>query len=311
MAMGRNGVHHGIAVGLALALAACHRPPDQTAAREVAELLRDGDVRAAAAALDRARHQWPDSPALRQQQILFLLKTEQIGAAGEMMRQLPDQAALLVTALRARDPVIRGNAARLIADQPTAVPSRVLVDGLTDSYAPVRHHCARELGRRAEPSSLRPLFRLLRDPDGAVRAAAVTGLARLKNPHAAGWMLFMLGDADALVRHQVEATLLALVTESHRPLLRQKLPQLPVASRLVVVAALAKLNDADALALLRGATADESAAIRARAAELIGRAPVLALVNELDRLRNDPVPEVRTQADRSWEMIHTNPPRQP
>lgn len=293
-----------LAAGLALALAGCHASPEQSAARAVAHLLRENDTRAAAAQLDQSLRQWPDSVDLRRQRLFLLLKMTQINPAVAALHDLPANDPALTTALQSHDPVIRANAAQLIAEHPTPVPSRQLVTALADSHPPVRRYCARELGRRAEPDSLRPLFRLLRDDNWEVRAEAVTGLTRLGNPRAAGWMVLMLGDGDAFVRYQAEQALFTLAAESNRSILRRALGRLSAPPQLAVAAALAKLDDPDALALLRRASVVDSSAIRERAADLIGRAGVRAATNDLARLRSDPDPAVQRQAERAWATLH-------
>jgi HEAT repeat protein len=304
--MWRNPWRFIFTAGLGLALAACNSSPEHSAARDVARLLEQNDVRAMTTHLERALRQWPDSVELRRQRVLLLLKTEQVKPAIEALRTLPASDPVLTTALQSRDPVIRASAAQLIAEQPSAVASRVLVNALEDSVATVRRYSARELGRRAEPGSLRALFRILKDESWQVRAEAVIGLARLGNPHAAGWMLFLMGDSDAFVRYQAEQALFILVAESNRHILQQAMERFPVSQRLALAAALAKLNDPDALELLRRSSAVESAAVRERTAELIGRAHVLAATNDLARLLSDPDPGVQTQAKRAWNLLKTN-----
>jgi len=287
----------------ALALAGCSWAPDQRAARRIDQLLAAADLRAATAALEEAVAQWPQSAALRRRQVFILLKAEQPDRALAAARTLPADDPTLTLALRHADPTIRGSAARLIAEHRTGVPSRVLIRALSDSAPPVRRYCARELGRRGEPAALRGLFQLLRDDNWQVRAEAVAALARLGNPRAAGWLLYLLGDGDDFVRYQVEQALVTLAAESNRSLLKKFLPRLPAPQRLAVAAALATLKDPTGLELLREAAASEVAARRERAAELIGRARLQAVANELTRLREDSDPRVRAQAKRAMEMM--------
>ncbi len=290
------------AATLALILSGCSSAPEQQAVRRADQLLADNDLRGAAAVLEQALTTWPQSAELRRREIFVLLKADQPDRAFEKWQAQSADDSVLRLALRHHDPVIRAGAARLIAEHHTPLPSRELVRALSDSAAAVRRYCARELGRRGEAMSLRPLFQLLRDDHWQVRAEAVAGLTRLGNPRATGWLLYLLGDPDDFVRYQAELGLIALAHDSNRGIMRKFLPRLSPAQRLVVAAALATLAEPDAVELLRNAAVSEEVTLRARAAELIGRAQVRVLANELARLRDDPDPQVRIQAKRAWEM---------
>lgn len=294
-----------VSVMIVLLVAGCARSPERAALRKANALLDEGRVQTASDTVEDYLRQHPDSAPLLRMRVVVLLRQEKNDLAVLAMQKLPDGELILPEILRHRNPVVRENAAKLIADQPHAGDFQEIVRALDDQDPAVRRYCARALGRLRNPSALKPLFQLLSDDNWLVRAEAATALGRIGDDRAVGWLVQLLSDQDGYVRYSATSALHDLAKESSRPLLLRILGSAGSAQEFWIAIALAKLHDSAALSPLERAVQSKDVEIRRLAAQALGECGLPAGTNALEVLIKDQDPTVREQARAAIEQITT------
>jgi beta-lactamase regulating signal transducer with metallopeptidase domain len=196
------------------------------------------------------------------------------------------------------------------------------VAGLEDEDPLVRRHSAWSLGELEDPKAVGPLIAALSDDDARVRTMAAWALGEIKDPGAAPALVAALDDDDTGVR---EMAVLAL-GELNDPSVAEALEWAAETRPLEGPArwALAEMDDHDppevwagrlheveaggfSLEQALGLLASDDPAVRAQAAEVLGRLGDPAAVDAPMDALDDPAPEVRAMA--VWALDEINPSR--
>jgi hypothetical protein len=288
-----------------LSFAGCAQSPEQAVLSQANKLLDEGQIHAAADAVDAYLREHPDSAALLRMRVVVLLRAGKPDLAAVALQQVPAGHSLTAQLLRHHDRIVRVNAAKLVATQPNAGDFPEIVRALEDSDPEVRRDCARALGQLANPSALKPLFRLLSDDNWFVRAEAATALGKIGDARAIGWLIQLLGDTDGYVRYSATGALYDLASASSHPLLLRALALTAPADRFGIAVALARLHDPAALAPLGNAVKNNDVEIRRRAAQALGECGLVEGTNALALFLMDPEPAVREQAREAIGRINT------
>lgn len=287
----------------ALALG-CARTPEQASLRAARQLMQEGKLQDALNVVEQSLQQNPEAPELLRLRIFILLKADRPDLASLALQRIPANDPVLTLAIRTRDPSIRMNAAKLIADRPRSVDRSVLVAGLDDSLPDVRRSCAQALGKLRDPAAVRPLFRILHDDNWFVRAEAISALGKIGDPRAAGWLLQLLRDGDGFVRYKTALALRDVVTADQREMLLQEMNKArDIERQLNIAIALSKFQEPAALGPLTNAAEQDDADLRRHAAAALGAYATAAATNALTKLLIDPDPDVREQAAQSLQRI--------
>lgn len=100
----------------------------------------------------------------------------------QILARIPSAAPVLIKALGAAHPLVRGRAAEVlaIAKDRSAVPA--LLEALQGTYFTVRARAALALGEIGDSQAIRPLLQALNDEEAEVRMAACLGLGSFKDP---------------------------------------------------------------------------------------------------------------------------------
>ena len=286
-----------------LLLAGCAQDPERSTIRTAKTLFKEGRLPEALQIVEDYLDQHPGATELLRLRVFILLKAERIDLAVFALNRLPKDDPVLALALRHRDPIVRSNAAKIVADEPASVKLGALVYGLDDPVPTVRRYCARALGALQSPDTVKPLFRLLSDDNWFVRAEAATALGKIGDPRAAGWLIRSVADSDGFVRYSAMQALRQLVCESNRSLLLSALDRSRAEQQFGIAFALARLHEPAALTpLLTGAT-NSNPEIRRQAAEALGDCGTPAATNALTKLLDDPEPPVRERASESLRKL--------
>jgi HEAT repeat protein len=293
-----------LAILLALLLCAgCAETPERAATKKIDLLLDQGQVQAALDTVERFLREHPHSASLLRMRVVVLLRAERPALATLALRQIPDGSTLLLRLLRHRDAIVRVNAAKLIANQPTQGDFRDLVHALDDPDPNVRRYCARALGQIGNTEALKPLFRLLGDDNWFVRAEAAMALGKIGDPRSVGWLIQLLADADGYVRYSAAAALCDLASGSTQPVLRRGLESASPEQQFGIALALAKLKDPIALGPLTAAVRDKDTDVRRQAAKALGECGQPEGRDALTILLKDPDPDVRNRAEESLQKL--------
>jgi HEAT repeat protein len=289
-----------------LLLAGCAQNPERSTVRTANALMKDDRLQEAMDVVETYLKQHPDASEVLHLRVFILLKADRSEMAALAAARLPAGDPVLSLALRHRDPMVRSNAAKIIADEPSSVSLRALVAGLDDSVPTVRRYCARALGELKNPKALKPLFRLLHDDNWFVRAEAATALGKIGDPRAAGWVIYLLNDGDGFVQYSAMRAVRQLACESNRPLLLRALQKASANQQFGIAFALAKLHEPAALTPLMIGATHSNPDIRRYAAEALGDSALPAATNAVAKLLDDPELLVREQATRSLRRLRGN-----
>jgi HEAT repeat protein len=276
-------------------LDALHGDADPSVRREAAFAL--GQVgppaRTAATALALAAREQPDR-GVRARALEALGKIGERSATGaltahlthpeaELSREaaiacwrLGDSTAVpfLARALESRDAWTRAFAAYALEKTPMpAIAVRPLARLVSDPEIVVRAYAARALGRQRSPEALGPLVALAGDRDPRVRVSAVRAMGALADSAALPQVLAALGDADPHVRETAAAAAPGLASRDAVPALRRALADRDGGVRLAAARALAALAPETAYADLTELLADSERFVRAGVYEALGRVP--------------------------------------
>ncbi len=115
----------------------------------------------------------------------------------------------LVRLLGDRYDYVRAGAAEALVEQGRAAVG-ALVGALSEANPRTRRLAALALGRIGEERAVRPLMKLMGDPDVTVRTGAVAALGRIKSTSAVDALIGALQDADLEVRRQAAVALGAI-----------------------------------------------------------------------------------------------------
>jgi HEAT repeat protein len=100
------------------------------------------------------------------------------------------------------DPIVRQTIQTAIAECETPLAQAVLLAGLNDENRDVRMTCCRLLGKRADPSSIAALSRVVAaDTDADVRIAATTALGGIHGPGSVQGIAAALRDRDPAMQY--------------------------------------------------------------------------------------------------------------
>lgn len=295
----------GIVLATVLALAGCDMWFEPKPVSDANQLLREGKLEEALRTVDSFLKEEPDSLPAKRVRVWILLRGDRIDLAGTALASLPAGDPVIASALKHRDPHVRIGASKLVAERPAAAKLKAIAQSLDDPVPDVRRYCARALGKRGDRKAVRPLFQILQDDNWFVRAEAVSALGKLREPRAAGWLIFLLRDRDGFVRYSAMEALREVAAESNRDLLRRAMNQAPLPQQYFIAYALAKLEDPAAYPRLLDALRDDSAVVRARAAEALGEAGVADATSKLQSLLTDSDDEVRAQARQALRKLET------
>jgi HEAT repeat protein len=154
--------------------------------------------------------------------------------AAEALGKIGDQRAerFLVQALHDSDPRVREAAARSIGalSQESEKVEMELVALLSDPEVPVRHAAAQALGgQKGTPALMSALTELLRNPDPAVRQAAVHALLLIDGQDSLPALSASVMDDDPMVRQWAVAALGETGNARAGPLLLERLRHDPAA----------------------------------------------------------------------------------
>jgi HEAT repeat protein len=286
-----------------LLLAGCAQSPERSTVRTANALLKEGQLQKAMDVVDAYLAQHPGATEVLRERVIILLKAERMEIAALAVKRLPKGDPVLNLALRHRDPTVRSNAARIVADEPTSATFSALAHSLDDPVPAVRSYCARALGKLRNTDAVKPLFRLLGDDNWLVRAEAATALGKVGDPRAAGWVVCLLNDRDGFVRYSAMHALQQLACESNRALLLRAFDKARNDQQFGIAFALAKLHEPAALGPLLLGSTNANPEIRQHAAEALGDCGQQAATNALTKLLNDPEPMVREQASQSLHKL--------
>lgn len=201
-------------------------------------------------------------------------------AAGRALGRLGVREAVpeLIKALEDRVAEVRVVAAAALwrLPDPSAVP--VLLAHAKDSDPAVREWCALALGVAADPRAVPELIRLLDDAERAVRLAAVRSLGRVNRPDGLAPLVGYLesGKRDDEEKDEVVNSIASIEGSERVKALVDLLSGADSKQKLRVIAALAKVGDAQALPTLRKlGQRDDSRSVRDAAtqayAAVVGR----------------------------------------
>ncbi len=150
----------------------------------------------------------------------------------------------------------------------TAVP--YLAEGSKSTDALTRAFCAYAMERAPlAASTMKPLARLVRDPDILVRAYAARALGRQRSPLALGLLVGASADRDFRVRISAVRALGVLADSAALPQVLGALRDREPSVRETAAAAAAQLRSRDAAPALRKAIADADPAVRLAAARAL------------------------------------------
>ena len=180
----------------------------------------------------------------------------------------------------------------------------VLARRLADERREARIGIAALLGATGSAHALPLLLPLVRQPDAAVRAAAVTALGRVRGSDAGRAVLTALRDADDAVRAAAAQAAGAMGERSAGPVLLARLaeesePEVVCA----LAAALGALRESTAVPRLAALASPVSgvfqrrvAAVRLAAVRALAALATPEALGALERYRDDAVPEIRAAA---------------
>jgi len=292
-----------IPVAIVLLFAGCAQSPERAALSKADALLDEGRVQVASDTVQDSLRQHPDSVPLLRMQAVVLLREEKIDLAAAVLQKLPGGESILAEMLRHRNRIVRENAAKLIAAQPSVGNLREIIRALDDQDPSVRRYCAHALGRPGNRLALKPLFRLLSDDNWLVRAEAAAALGKIGDDRAIGWLVQLLSDQDGHVRYSATGALHELARESSRPLLLRTLESAGPADQFWIAVALARLHDPAALGPLSSVVQSKDVDVRRLAAEALGEYGLASGTNALAVLIQDSDPSVRDQAQAALGRI--------
>jgi HEAT repeat protein len=261
----------------------------------IAAIQALGTADTKALALDAARH---PSPAVRRAALRIIAyfgydegldaftaaiasgdaRLREVAIAGLPFLDDPRAHERLLAAGRDPSPEVRRVAMRAMGHSASSDGRLVatLLRGVEDEDAWVRYYAAQALGRLGVDLAGEPLSRLLGDPAGQVRIAAVEALAQIRSPLKAA---ARSGDADL-----ERAALVGLGATRRRealPLLLAAVAHLDPATRLVAVSALSAMGSVDAVPALARAARDADEAVAAAALGFLAAAAGADATSEL------------------------------
>lgn len=161
-----------------------------------------------------------------------------------------------------KNPRARGAAARALG-QASSSPEvlAALRQGLADGDAWVRYYACQSLGKVRDDGAVNEILRLVRDPAGQVRVAAIEALARLETKEALEALQTAAGADDPDVRRAALLGLGARKVPEALPVLVQAARSADAATRLIAVSAVAAYDGPEAVAALANAAGDPDAAV--------------------------------------------------
>ena len=179
---------------------------------------------------------------------------------------------------------------------------QVLASLLHDREASVRHSAAEALGKIGDQSAEPLLVESLHDADARVREASAQGLSRLSSvsPEAATELVSLLRDTDPVVRRAAtQALAMAEGTPALASSLERLLSSVDVAVRQSAAQAFFLFDSppASSLEALSNRSRDSDPVVRRWAVAALGESgDPQALAILVDRLRHDPIDDVRAEA---------------
>jgi HEAT repeat protein len=179
---------------------------------------------------------------------------------------------------------------------------------LHDKAPEVRMKAAEGLGRVGGRQSVMILREALQDRESAVRATAVDALGYIGGSLAMTVLTEALKDRSPQVRMHAVEGLRDAGTVSSIPLVRKAFEDQEEGVRLRTALVLRQIGHRRTVpALARAATSDKSAAVRAAAAEYLGRVGVkdARAAGILSQVMQDPEPAVRLRAVESLGLLQT------
>ena len=170
--------------------------------------------------------------------------------------------ALLRTANH-QNPRARAAAARALGQaEHGAEVTSALHRGLRDPDAWVRYYACQSLGKLGDDTAVEEMLRLLADPAGQVRVAAVEAMAHLDAPRAAEALKVAARSADPDVQRAALLGLGARKTKGALPVLLDSTTNVDPATRLIALSAIAGWPDGTVVAALEAAAGDAELTVR-------------------------------------------------
>jgi len=176
----------------------------------------------------------------------------------------------VVAALVADDPVLRAAALDVAAGIPGADVTEAYVGELAKAAPEARAGILKVLARRGDRRALPAAIGALRDPDGAVRLAAVAAVARLGQLDAVDPLVDFLSAAQADERRAAEDALTGLPGEAASRQIAGRLPRSPAGARAALLDVLARRGARSQLKTIYAFVRDENQDVRIRAIAAVG-----------------------------------------
>lgn len=188
----------------------------------------------------------------------------------------PRAVELLLEVSRGADDAARATALRALGQcAPDARVTSALLRGLTDPAPWARYYAAQSIGRLGLDDAAAPVARLVLDPAGQVRGAAVEALSHLRGQVAHDALRASAMSDEPDVRRAALIGLGIAKRPESLPLLLSAAAAPEAATRLVALSAVAEFRSSRVLAALARAATDPDESVRTAAIGFLAAAPEL------------------------------------